>query len=929
MNNLRYIVLFLIALVLAGLRVAHAASKSDLPVISIESNVFSKEELAKIQKALGLNLHEPIHLRNADKGLKELYQSGNYQNLSVETETTPIGVKVWILGSKIRYIRRIRYINIDSEIIENTRKGQDLEEGKVADLGRFSSLRERMKQEYEARGFFFAEIQVMISDVPDSKEVDVEIEGKPGEPTRISKISFLGVPKNVSSELREIVPLKKGGIFKKAGVDAAAEEMNRYFQLNRYSTARIEESSFNFSEDKLSVEIVYTLKLGERYQFNFQGNKVFDEIELRELFTPEVLSQSDASLRIKELIENKYKAVGFHFVKVNVSNVPASADQVHFIRFEIEEGTRVIIDRVAFNGGEEVGNSRLEKYFYEGAPNIIARHRYSETAVQEAMVMMAKKLESEGYLKAQVLGPRSAFSEDKKGVELFFDVELGNRTYLSEIRIEGNQALSAEKIREILPFHIGDPVNLDTIEQGKQVLLSHYQNEGFNDVTLVSDENVKTVTISRDQRQASVSLKIKEGRQFFVGEVSIEGNKRTLPKVILREMQLKRGDKFSPDRLRTSEENIALLGLFSRVEIVSTPNPAQPEKKDLKIIVVEIKPGLGEVGLGGAYEHPRFRLRTFLGAAYRNLLGLNQTASLRTEVAIPISHQKDVIPFLEYSAVLGYRAPYLLELPFTFSTQVGLDSFEVAQTAASLPEVQTRARIEERIERRLSKKITGIYRLHRYERTTTEVIGGTQPETTDTIGSTGPSAVFDFRNDVFNPTQGSYHTLDMEFAVPELLSSDNISFMMVINRNSFYFPLFEPMSLIMHFGGGYAHSFISSHLPVARLTNDLSLGGQSSLRGYSPKESQPTEKTPLATLFDTAYLNARLELITNLFDNVSGALFFDTGQLYPNWAPAGRKDGVGIGFRYKTPVGPIVIDIANGFQSRQKTIKFSFTIGTI
>lgn len=930
LNKMRLGLYILGFLVLSFAATGTAAPKGRLPVISIESNVFSKEELVKIQKALGLNLNEPIDLRILDKGLKELHQTGTYQSLAVETENTAVGVKIYILGSKIRYIRKVNFINIDSEVIEAARKGQELEEGRVADLGKFSALRERMKQEYEARGYYFAEIQVMITDIPGTREVDVEIEGKAGNPTRVSKVSITGATKKEIEEIREIIPFKKGSVFTKESAEKASQNLNQYFRENRYPTARIEESGFSFSEDKMSVDVSYQLKLGERYQFTFHGNTVFDEVELKELMTAEVLSQSDSTVRIKELIEEKYKGVGYHFAKVNVTKTESANDKMHLVRFDIDEGNRVIIDKVSFNGGEEVGHSQLGKYYFEDAPGVIARHRYWEAGVPEAGARMTKKLELQGYLKAQVLGPRAVFSEDKKGVELFYDVELGNRTYISDINVVGNRHFDRDRLKEILPFHIGDAVNTEKLEEGRRALLTFYQNEGFADVKLEETDAVKMLLVSSDQRQATISFHITEGTQYFIGNITLDGNRRTEPKVVLREVLLKSGDKFNPELVRMSEENIALLGLFSRVEVVSAPSPDKPATKDLRIVVAEIKPGVGEVGLGGAYEEPRFRLRTFLGLAYRNVLGLNQTASLRTEVAIPISHEKDVIPFVEYSAVLGYRAPYPFELPFTFSTQVGLDSYEVATLAGNVPEVQTRARIEEKIEKKLSSKVTGIYRLHRYERTTTEILDDKTPKSTDSIGSTGPGLIVDLRNDSFNPTSGSYHILDLEFAHPAILSQDNISFMMAISRNSFYFPLFDPFSFIFHLGGGYGHSFFASPLPVARLTSDLSLGGLSSLRGYSPKEYQPVDNSnPSNNPRDTAYINARAELIAALFENVSGAVFFDTGELFPRWIPAGRKDGVGFGFRYKTPVGPIVIDIGYGFQSKDRNVKFSFTIGTI
>ncbi|NBT59394.1 hypothetical protein EBT16_11485, partial [bacterium] len=60
------------------------------------------------------------------------------------------------------------------------------------------------------------------------------------------------------------------------------------------------------------------------------------------------------------------------------------------------------------------------------------------------------------------------------------------------------------------------------------------------------------------------------------------------------------------------------------------------------------------------------------------------------------------------------------------------------------------------------------------------------------------------------------------------------------------------------------------------------------------------------------------------------AVFFDTGQLFPELKQDNRNDGIGVGFRYRTPVGPVVLDFAHGLSPAAKSIiRFTFTVGSI
>ena len=240
--------------------------------------------------------------------------------------------------------------------------------------------------------------------------------------------------------------------------------------------------------------------------------------------------------------------------------------------------------------------------------------------------------------------------------------------------------------------------------------------------------------------------------------------------------------------------------------------------------------------------------------------------------------------------------------------------------------------MEERIERKISDATTVYFRLHRFERSSTQDLSageGSHSEA-DVIGSTGPGLLIDLRDNVFNPTRGSYHTLDIEYAHPNLLSSERIKFALGVWRNSFYFPLVANTALRLFVGLGYARTLDESYpVPKVRLLNEMSLGGPLSIRGFALRSFRPSENS-----LDTGYYNLRAELIFGVFGELDGTLFFDTGKVFPNIGFGDRRehterhDGVGVGFRYRTPVGPIVVDLAHGIGDAE-AIRFYFTLGTI
>jgi len=917
-------------------------------IYSIEAPLLSPSEAALIKKALALEVGGPLNPSRVDQGIRGLINNGKVQKILLRKKETPKGLEILLDVGLAKKLRKLDTSNLSSPLMSEVQNLIDLfEPGKVLEPRKVALLKQGIKGYYEARGYFFAEVEPIIEKIPDTELVDLKINIQQGVPTQISRIKLGNIDKEQYAEFRRAVKLKIGDPFTRAALEASINSLNEYFIVNQYPDSKVDETNLNFNEKKTKVEVEFILKVGKKYQFIFQGNTVFSADLLQQWISSEVLGQSDPIRFIQQLIEEKYRAVGYHFCTVSAKREQNKSETVQSYRFVIDEGTKVIIDSIEVNGASEIGAKKFRRLFYEFGSGVLSRGVFWEGGLEQTCKNITEHLEEDGYLRVSLPLPRLSFSEDKKGVVLVFNVELGSQTVVNRIDIHGVNAERRKELETMLLFKVGDPVRRSLIANTKEAIERFYLQEGYSDIKIEKGEDV---IFGEDPSKAIVRISIDEGVQYFVGNLTIEGNRFTQNKVIEREVKLNTGDKYNIEKIRQSEDDLLLTGLFSRVELIGTVDPKEKNKKNIKVVVLETKAGSGELGLGAVYEDPRFRLRGFVGVAYNNVFGLNQTASVRTELGLPLTQKLKLVPFVEYSATLGYRAPYLFNIPAVFYSQASLDNFEVGtNSGGTISNLQSRARIEERVEKKLTQNLRFIYRFHRYERTSTKTLvimdandpnNPTNPNGTNyqpgfppatevvNIGSTGPGIQLDFRDDSFNPNSGSLHTLDGELALPALASSQEVSFYMLMARNSFYIPFVEPFGLALYAGAGFADSIDHRYpIPKARLLTDLSLGGQGSIRGFSPRRFNP-----LASSVTTGFYNVRGELRTVVFGDLSFAVFVDSGQIFSklasqSWFSDIRHDGVGVGLRYKTPVGPAVIDISQGLGRDKEVIKFNFTIG--
>src|SRR3546814_6641122 len=71
----------------------------------------------------------------------------------------------------------------------------------------------------------------------------------------------------------------------------------------------------------------------------------------------------------------------------------------------------------------------------------------------------------------------------------------------------------------------------------------------------------------RDNLTIDIVYDIQEGPKVFVERIDIEGNVRTLDRVIRREFQLVEGDAFNTSKLRRSRQRVQNLGFFKTVTV--------------------------------------------------------------------------------------------------------------------------------------------------------------------------------------------------------------------------------------------------------------------------------------------------------------------------------------------------------------------------
>jgi outer membrane protein assembly factor BamA len=307
-----------------------------------------------------------------------------------------------------------------------------------------------------------------------------------------------------------------------------------------------------------------------------------------------------------------------------------------------------------------------------------------------------------------------------------------------------------------------------------------------------------------------------------------------------------------------------------------------------------------------------------------NFLGLGHSISLRGRLSS-----------LQRRAIYNYSAPRFrnVEGRNLMFTLLYDDSRDVNTFASRRQEASIQ------LSQRLSKPTTGLLRFS-YRRVGVSDLRinplliplFAQPVR---IGMLSGNLIQDRRDDPVDSARGIYNTLDLGLA--SRYFGSQLSFLRGLARNATYHPI--GMRLVLARETSFGVIRPATRLPESLEDNPAANvipfperffgGGSSSHRGFNENQAGPRDRNTGFPLGGNALLFNKVELRFPLLgENIGGVLFHDTGNVYSSLGNISfryrQRDltdfdymvhAVGVGVRYKTPIGPIRVDLAYGLNS--------------
>jgi outer membrane protein assembly factor BamA len=450
--------------------------------------------------------------------------------------------------------------------------------------------------------------------------------------------------------------------------------------------------------------------------------------------------------------------------------------------------------------------------------------------------------------------------------------------------------------------------------------------------------------------QVQLVYLVQSGKQHFVRDVVVTGLKNTNDSLVSKRIRLKAGNPLSNNEVFASQRRLYDLGIFAKVD-TAQQNPDGQEISKIILFNLEEASKLsfsGGIGaeiarIGGgvtSFDSPAggtgFSPRISLGVNRTNFLGLGHTIGAQTRLSN-----------IQRRVLLSYLAPQFRDNDrFSLTATTIYDDARNVRTFNS-KRLEGSLQLAQRLNLANSMQYRFTYRRVTIDENTIKVDPALIPLLAQPVrvGSFSSTYIQDRRDDPVDAKRGRYTTVD--FGVASSVFASSANFLRLLTRNSSYYKVGKELVFARSINFGilapYRSAGLTSQTDVP-LPERFFGGGAYSHRGFPENQAGPRDLKTGFPIGGKALLVNNLELRFPLIgDNLGGVFFHDAGNVYSDlkrinlkWRQDGTTDfdymvhSFGFGVRYRTPIGPVRIDLAltpnsprfNGFEGSREDLLF-------
>jgi outer membrane protein insertion porin family len=904
---------------------------------------------------------EPLRLADVRAAIKRLYGTGEYSNIEVDTEPAPGGVTLlfrttsqWFVGP-VEVKGKISLPPNSNQLVNASR----LDLGSPFSDSEVATAVDHLRSLLQSNGLYRSTIAPQVVRDPEHQQVAITFEVNSGKRARLTLPNVEGDTKIPAPKVARDAKYKEILFFPwkqatQSNMQSGLQNMRGRYEKQDRLTASVTLDHTDYLPSTNRVQPTIRADGGPKVKINADGAKV-SKGNLRK-YVPvydEGTVNQDLLVTGAGNLRDYFQSKGYFDVQVDLASRNTSPD-LETITYKVTLGASHRVVKVFVEGNRYFTTAEIRERMYLHPKGFITlRHgRYSQVfATRDGEAIQALYRDS-GFRNCQVTTSLVDIYRGRKGdVAITVNITEGPQYVVSKLAVHGITLTNKDGILSALASSQGQPYSETAVAEDRNYILAQCQAAGYPDATF------EFHATSAGPQLMNLEYNVTEGKPQYVRDVLISGLHTSRQRLVDPSITLHAGDPLSWSAMGDMQRHLYNLGVFDKVDVAIQNPDGDDEHKYVDLHCVEghlytmgvgvgaeiEKIGGSAAGIGNPTGVTGFAPRFDLQLSRLNLWGLGQSLVFNGRYST-----------IDRRAALSYVIPKFHNTEGRDITVTGL--YDDERDILTFTAVKLQGAVQ--VSQRLSKATKLLFR---YSWTHDQVDQSSlkidplliplyaQPSE---VGLFGVNLVQDRRDDASDAHRGFYNSLDVGLASSNF--GGNKNFARFLGRNSYYKKLVGNYILASNTEFGVIRPFSTDGIATSEyvpLPERFFGGGDSTMRGFAMNQAGPRDPETGFPLGGNALLFHSTELrFPFIGDNIGGVIFHDMGNIYTGLGSVsfgvhqnGLTDfnymvhAVGFGIRYKTPLGPILLDLAysinpptfNGLQGTYDQLLFGGATKTV
>jgi outer membrane protein insertion porin family len=246
-----------------------------------------------------------------------------------------------------------------------------------------------------------------------------------------------------------------------------------------------------------------------------------------------------------------------------------------FIENRVQDGVYLLIrvkenprmERIEVSGNDELDQDDILKKI-----NLVKGQIITQQDLSMVIRTLKNQYNSDGYLNARISPTLVTVNDTTGRVALKIVIDEGPKVKVDYIHFHGNKQYDDGDLKSEMKetsertwwkFWTTNKFDKKKYQEDKDLVLAFYRKNGFRDAEILSD----SLTYDHEKKYLTINIYISEGQQFFIRNISWEGNTVYPSDVLSVRLGLKQGDIFNQEKfdqnLHRNEEESDVTSLYA------------------------------------------------------------------------------------------------------------------------------------------------------------------------------------------------------------------------------------------------------------------------------------------------------------------------------------------------------------------------------